>query len=203
MVLYGIFLASSEEILWFYQDGARTILPDAWDDFASLIPKSEQQDMLGAYQKLLRSEDSEVQLNAARHWSLWEGRALRLIPDADLIASFSEPDRALAQALIECHYMTNGCFLKRNQLVDGLQQIRNIPTVLVHGRYDLVCPVSTAWKLHKAWLQSSLIIVPDAGHSARELGIQKAIVEAIDKFTLLFNRARLVRCYGTCFRTLD
>ncbi len=185
MVLYGIFLASASEISWFYQAGANAILPDAWDEFCQMVPQDERSDMLKAYKRLLSDPDHSVRAEAARQWSMWEGRALRLIPDPYLIASFAEPDKAVAQAMIENHYMSNQCFLEENQLLNNIASIRSIPAKLVHGRYDMVCPVKTAWNLRRHWTAAELVIVPAAGHSAREEGIQQQLIDATNKFCQL------------------
>ena len=138
--------------------------------------------MVAAYYKMLTSSDPEAVALAARQWSLWEGRGLRLIPDAEHIASFTDPRTVVAQARIECHYMTNECFLAEDELIRNISAIQNIPCVLIHGRYDLICPVKTSWKMHKAWPQADLRIVPDAGHSAREPGIQQQIISSTNRF---------------------
>ena len=182
LILYGIFLGTAKEIEWFYQSGANAILPDAWEDYCRMIPENQRHEMVKAYYRLLNSDDSQVQLQAAHEWSMWEARGLRLIPDPAHIASFVEPEKALAQARIECHFMTNHCFLQSDQIINNISIIRHIPCLLIHGRYDLVCPVATAWTLHKSWPESKLIIVADAGHSAREPGIQKQIVLASNRF---------------------
>jgi proline iminopeptidase len=183
MVLRGIFLCRPSEIDWFYQRGASAIFPDVWEEFLKVIPEGERGDMLGAYYRRLTSEDESVQLEAARAWSIWEGSTSKLIPDQGLIDTFGDPHKALSLARIEAHYFINNSFFETdNYLVENIGRIRHIPCVIVQGRYDVVCPAESAWELHRAWPESELIIVPDAGHSITEPGIISALVEATDRF---------------------
>ncbi len=182
LILYGIFLGTACEIEWFYQSGANMILPDAWEDFCRPIAADQRHAMVQAYSRLLNGDDPVIRADAAHAWSMWEARGLRLVPDEAQIASFLEPERALAQARIECHYFSHNCFLQPDQIIDNISAIRHIPCVIIHGRYDLICPVVTAWSLHKAWPESSFSIVADAGHSAREPGILSEIVAATNRF---------------------
>ncbi len=185
LVLRGIFLCRPQEIRWFYEvgQGASAIFPDKWEEYVKVIPESERGDMINAYYRRLTSDDESVRLQAARAWSVWEGSALKLLPDQKLIDEFSEPDKALALARIECHYFVNNCFFETdNYLLDHVDRIRHIPAVIVHGRYDIICPVMNAWDLHRAWPEASLNIIPDAGHAATEPGIASALVDATDSF---------------------
>jgi proline iminopeptidase len=183
LILRGIFLCRLKEIRWFYQDsaGAGAIFPDVWEQFYELIPEPERHDMLHAYHRRLTSEDEALRLEAARRWSIWEGSALKLLPDQQLIDEFSSPEMALAR--IECHYFVNNCFFDTdNYLVENVGKIRHIPAVIVQGRYDIVCPMMSAWELHRAWPEAEFVIIPDAGHSVTEPGIASALVEATDQF---------------------
>ena len=185
LVLRGIFLCRPKEIRWFYEDsqGASAIFPENYEAYLSLIPEAERGDMIGAYYRQLTSDDEAVRLEAAKAWALWEGSALRLSPDQKLIEDFTEPDKALAVARIECHYFINNCFFETdNYLLENIDRIRHIPAVIVHGRYDVVCPVMSAWDLHRAWPEAELKIIPDAGHAATERGIADALVRATDGF---------------------
>jgi proline iminopeptidase len=183
LVLRGIFLLREQEIRWFYQSGASALFPDAWEQYVAPIPERERGDLLSAYYKRLTASDAGVQLEAARAWSVWEGSTSRLLPDPNLIARFGAESFALAFARIECHYFVNkGFFRKDRQLLEDVGKIRQIPAVIVQGRYDVVCPMESAWALHRAWPEAQLVVVPDAGHSANEPGIAKALVEATDKF---------------------
>ena len=185
LVLRGIFLCRPKEIRWFYEEsqGASAIFPDNWEEYLQLIPEAERGDMINAYYRRLTSDDEKVRLEAAKAWALWEGSALKLLPDAKLIEDFTEPDKALAVARIECHYFVNNCFFETdNYLLEHVDRIRHIPAVIVHGRYDIVCPVMNAWDLHRAWPEAELKIIPDAGHAATERGIADALVRATDSF---------------------
>lgn len=185
LVLRGIFLCRQKEIRWFYQDstGAGAIFPDVWEQFFNLIPEAERGDMLSAYHRRLTSDEEAVRLQAAKIWSVWEASALKLIPDQDLVDQFSEPQMALALARIECHYFVNNCFFDTdNYLVENVGKIRDIPAVIVQGRYDIVCPMMSAWELHRAWPEAEFRVIPDAGHSVNEPGIASTLIEATDKF---------------------
>lgn len=183
LVLRGIFLLRKKEIDWFYQKGADAIYPDAWERYWNHIPVEEQGDMVTAYYKRLTSPVKETQLAAAKAWSVWEGATSRLFPDNSMIDSYESDDFATAFARIECHYFTHKGFFDRDDyLLHNVGKIRHIPTVIVQGRYDVVCPMDSAWALHRAWPEAELIVVPDAGHSAYEPGISKALVSATDRF---------------------
>jgi len=183
LVLRGIFLCRPKEIKWFYQDGASWIFPDVWEQFVSVIPGPERGDMVTAYYRRLTSEDPEVRLQAARAWSIWEGSTSKLFQDAHLIEEFSDAEFATAFARIECHYfMHNAFFETENFLIENVGRIRHIPAVIVQGRYDVVCPITSAWELHRAWPEADLQIISDAGHSASEPGTINALVLATDKY---------------------
>ena len=185
LVLRGIFLGRQNETHWLYEDGqgASAIFPDAWEQFVNVIPESERGDMIGAYYRLLTSDDAAVRAETARAWSLWEATALKLIPDQKLIDEFTEPETAIAIARIECHYFMNNCFFEMdNFLIENVDRIRHIPSVIVHGRYDIICALRNAWDLHRAWPEAKLEIIPDAGHSVLEPGITDALVRATDSF---------------------
>jgi proline iminopeptidase len=186
LVLRGIFLLRPEEIRWFYQEGCSWIYPDAWEQYLEPIPVTERNDLVAAYYKRLTSQDARVRQAAARAWSIWEGATSKLMPSADLVKRFSEDKFAEAFARIECHYFVNqGFFTKPNQLLADVQRIRKIPGVIVQGRYDVVCPIRSAWDLHRAWPEADLQIVPDAGHAASEPGILSRLIEAADRFAAL------------------
>jgi proline iminopeptidase len=183
LVLRGIFLCRPKEIRWFYQEGASAVYPDAWEHYVKVIPEAERADLLGAFHRRLTSDDEAVRLEAARAWSVWEGSTSKLYPDEDFIAHFGDPQFALAFARIECHYFMNNAFFETdNYLIENVGRIRHIPAVIVQGRYDVVCPLMSAWELHRAWPEADLQIIPDAGHSALEPGTRSALVEATDRF---------------------
>ena len=183
LVLRGIFLLRKSEIDWFYQAGASALYADAWEDYLAPIPEAERGDLLHAYHRRLTSDDPKVRQEAARAWSVWEGRTSCLAPNEDLIARTAGDDFSLAFARIECHYFVNAGFMHpESQLLDEVAKIRHIPAVIVQGRYDVVCPMENAWALHRAWPEADLRIVGDAGHSAFEPGILSELVDATDRF---------------------
>ena len=182
MVLRGIFLCRDEELQWFYQDGASRIFPDHWEQFIAPIPAEERDDLLHAYHRRLTSDDESVRQQAAKTWSIWEGVTSKLYQDDKAQEKFGDPQFSLAFARIESHYFVNHAFLKPNQLLNDVPKIRHIPGVIVQGRYDVVCPITSAWDLHRAWPEADLQIVPDAGHSISEPGIIDRLVAATDRF---------------------
>lgn len=183
LILRGIFLTRRKELRWFYQYGASEIFPDYWERYRDEIPEDERGDMISAYHKRLTSEDETVRLSAARAWSVWEGATSKLYPDKDLMEHWEGEHEALSLARIECHYfMNNSFFPSENYLIENAGKIQGIPTVIVQGRYDVVCPITSAWDLHKALPDAELIVVPDAGHSVSEPGITSALVTAMDRF---------------------
>jgi proline iminopeptidase len=182
LVLRGIFMLRRQEISWFYQHGASEIFPDRWAHFLAPIPKAERGDLVSAYHRRLTSEDEAVRLEAARAWSVWEGSTSFLRSNESATQEFGEAHHALAMARIECHYFVNGGFMEEGQLIANVNRIRNVPAIIVQGRYDVVCPAVSAWELHQAWPQSDLKIVPDAGHSAFEPGNAHELVMATDHF---------------------
>ncbi len=186
LILRGIFLVRKKEIHWFYQEGASKIFPDNWQSFVAPIPIEKRNNLLEAYYNLLIGEDSSKKIEAAKAWSTWEGSTVRLIQDKDFIGDFSDEKFAEAFARIECHYfMNNAWFDSDNHLIENVDKIRHIPAVIVHGRYDIICPVENAWELHQAWPESELHIIPDAGHSIFEEGIKDKILEYTEKFSSL------------------
>jgi proline iminopeptidase len=181
LVLRGVFLLRRFELEWFYQDGASRLFPDAWEGFLEPIPVDERPDLIAAYHRRLFGSDADEQLRAARAWSTWEKSVSFFAPPDD-----EEPDSdefALAFARIENHYFVNGGFLAREtQLLDDVGRIRHIRAVIVQGRYDVVCPLRSAWDLHRAWPESELVINPRAGHSALDPENTAALVAACDRF---------------------
>ncbi len=181
LILRGIFLCRREEIRWFYQEGASWAFPDYWADFIAPIPAAERSDLVHAYYKRLTGADAAVRQECARAWSLWEGRTANLVPRAAVVDFFGSAHTALSLARIECHYFVHDAFLDA-PILSRMDRIADIPGVIVHGRYDLICPLRNAWELHAAWPSSRLVVVPDAGHSATEPGILSALLDATDRF---------------------
>ncbi len=185
LVLRGIFLLRKSEIDWFYQNGASTLFPDYWEDFLAPIPEAERGDLVSAYYKRLTSSDAAVRSAAAKAWSVWEGRTSCLIPNEGLVERMEADAFAEAFARIECHYFMHGGFLDEARALlhpERVAKIRKIPAVIVQGRYDVVCPMTSAWDLHRAWPEADLRVVRDAGHSAFEPGIASELVAATARF---------------------
>lgn len=186
LVLRGIFLCRKEEIEWFYQKGCDLIFPDLWEDYVNVIPPEERGNMVAAYYKRLTSPDEKTRLRAAKAWSTWEGSTIKLLPDPETIAAFGADDMSVSIARIECHYFMNDAFFEvEDQLVKNVGRIRHIPAEIIHGRYDVVCPVKNAWDLSKAWPEAHLEIIKDAGHAADEPGIADSLIRATEKFKTL------------------
>ena len=183
LVLRGIFLFDQYEVDWLYKEGgASAIYPDAWEEFVGLIPEGERGDLVEAYRRRLTSDDQAAQLTAAKAWSKWEGVTVTLLPNAHVIEEFTSPDKAIAIARIENHYMANGGWLEEGQLLRGAEKLRSIPGVIVQGRHDSCTPPKAAWALKKAWPEVELNIVPDGGHLFNEPGILDGLIRASDAF---------------------
>ena len=183
LVLRGIFMLRKAEIDWFYQQGASAIFPDRWEGYLAAIPKRERGDLVAAFHRRLTSRSQATRLAAARAWSTWEAATSFLHTNEDNVDKWGEEEFAIAVARIECHYFVNKGFLEReDQLLRGVRRIRHIPAVIVQGRYDVVCPMMTAWELHRAWPEADFRVVPDAGHSALEPGITHELVSATDRY---------------------
>ena len=183
LVLRGIFLLRRSEIAWFYQQGTSELFPDQWEHYIAPIPEAERHDFVTAFYRRLTSEDKAEQVAAARAWSIWEAATSFLHSNDENVRKWGEADFATAVARIECHYFVNrGFFDRDDQLLRNIAPIRHIPAVVVQGRYDVVCPMRTAWDLHRAWPEADFRVVQDAGHSAFEPGITHELVTATDRF---------------------
>ena len=180
LVLRGIFLSRPSEIDWFLY-GMRAIFPERWRAFAEFLPADERDDLLNNYLKRLVDPDPAVHLPAAQAWSTYEGGCSTLLPSPETVAAFGEDGMALSLARIEAHYFANRIFLPEGALLEGVARIRDIPAAIIQGRYDVVCPIATADDLHRAWPEADYRIVPDAGHSAMEPGIRRALVTAMER----------------------
>lgn len=183
LVLRGIFLLRKKELAWFYQSGASAIFPNEWQHFLAPIPDAERADLLLAYHRRLTGTDRKVQLEAARAWAIWEGATSSLWPNRERASQFGATDFALALARIEAHYFVNGGFFDDEEaLLGSVALLRDVPAVIVQGRYDVVCPIETAWELHQRWPEAGFRVVVDAGHSAYEPGITAELIAATDQF---------------------
>ena len=178
LILRGIFLCRPKEIEWFYQQGAHRIFPDYWEDYVRVIPQEERSEMVSAFYKRLTGANELQRMRAAKAWSVWEGRTATLMGRKEVVDHFESSHVALSLARIECHYFMNNAFLEENQILRDAKKLKEIPGVIVHGRYDMVCPIESAWDLHKAWPEAELRIIKNAGHAASEPGIIDALVQA-------------------------
>ena len=180
-VLRGVFLGRKQEVDWFLH-GLAAIFPDAHAAFTGFLPEPERADVLGNYLRRLTHPDPEVHAPAARAWSIYEGSCSTLLPSPDTVASFAQDRSALGLARIEAHYFANGLFLPPEGLLAGMHRLAAIPGEIVQGRYDMICPPRTAFELAAAWPSARLTVVPDAGHSALEPGVRRALVGAVERF---------------------
>jgi proline iminopeptidase len=178
LILRGIFLCRQCDRDWLYKDGANRVFPDYWEDFVRAIGDTEPDDLVRAYHERLTGEDELARMAAAKAWSAWEGNCSKLRPSADAMAKFTKPHNALALSRIETHFFLNHGFMEENQILANMEAIAHIPGRIIHGRYDMVCPLDNAHALHQLWPGSELHIVRDAGHSASEPGTVDALVRA-------------------------
>ncbi|NNC71833.1 MAG: prolyl aminopeptidase [Sphingomonadaceae bacterium] len=182
LILRGIFTFTEGEIAWYYQFGVSQMFPEKWERFLAPIPAAEREDLLNAYNRILTGDDEKAQLEAAKAWSTWEGETITLLPDPEFSAQFGDGHYALAFARIENHYFVNNAWLEENQLLRDAGKLRSIPGAIVHGRYDMPCPVRNAYALHKAWPEAEYHIVEGAGHAWSEPGILDQLIRATDRF---------------------
>lgn len=182
LVLRGIFLCRPSEIDWFLY-GLRAFYPEVWERFAGHLPQDERGDLLANYYKRLIDPDPTVHMPAAKAWSIYEGSCSTLLPSPETVAHFSEDVVALGLARIEAHYFSHDIFLPPNALLENAHRLRDIPGVIVQGRYDAVCPAVTAYELARAWPDAQYVVVPDAGHSVWEPGIRRALMRALADFS--------------------
>ena len=180
-ILRGIFLGLRKELDWFLY-GMKTVFPENWNQLVAELTEAECGDILSAYYQRLMSNDPAVYLPAARAWSAYEGACSTLIPSPETVSAFSNDALAYALAKIEAHYFVNDLFIEEGALLKNIDKIRDVPAVIIQGRYDMVCPITTANELHEAWPEAEYVIVPDAGHSAMEPGIRAALVRASERF---------------------
>lgn len=181
LILRGIFLCRPSEIKWFYQEGASQLFPDVWEEYLKPIPPQDRSDLVAAYYQRLTHENHEIRLEAAKAWSKWEAATSRLYVDPSAIDEFDDPEFALSFARIECHYFINNAFYDTdNWLLENIQKIRHLPCWIVQGRYDVVCPMRSAWDLHRAWPEAHFTVVADAGHAAAEPGTRSALISATE-----------------------
>lgn len=181
MIVRGIFLSRQKDLDWFYKDGANRVFPDAWTDLIKPVRENMRNDLITAYDKLLHSNNDLQRMSAAKAWSAWEGHCATLRPNTNVLDHFTDTHTAVSLALIEVHYFKHHSFLEENQILRDMDRIKHIPGMIVHGRYDMICPLDNATDLHHEWVNSELQIIRDAGHSAAEAGITDALVRATDE----------------------
>lgn len=182
LVLRGIFTLRRDELLWYYQHGASLLFPDKWERFLAPIPRLERDDLMSAYHRRLTSADHETRLRAAKAWAQWEGETITLLPEPEVSNTFYNDDYALAFARIENHYFVHGGWMEEGQLIRDVGKLRDIPAVIIQGRYDVACPAATAWDLHKAWPEAEFIMVEGAGHAFSQPGILHHLIMTTDRF---------------------
>lgn len=179
LILRGIFLNRQQDMDWLFNGaGANAIFPDYWEDFLQTIPTEKHHDLVPAYYELLTGEDEVTRMAAAKAWATWEARCSTLLPNAHVVEALQSPHTAMSLARIEAHYFVNNCFLENNFILNNVEKLKNIPGIIVHGRYDIVCALENAWLLHQAWPNSQLNIIRDAGHASIEPGIIDGLVRA-------------------------
>lgn len=185
LVLRGIFLCRKKEIDWFYElGGASKIYPDYWQDFIAPVPEGKRNDIVNTYYQIFTGSNEIARLAAAKAWSIWEGKTATLTAKKEVIDHFSHTHTALSVALIECHYFVNNAFLEPDQIIRNVDVIRHIPAYIVQGRYDMICPMESAWELHQAWPEAEFNIIPEAGHAAAEAGITSALVAIMNRLAV-------------------
>lgn len=187
MILRGIFLCRDQELDWIYGGDAARFYPEEWQEFASLIPENERDNLLRAYHQRLTGGNELARMAAAKAWAKWEAKTSAIQPSKTVLQSFTEPHTAMSLSRIEAHYFMNKGFLEENQILNNINKLENIPGTIVQGRYDMVCPMQSAYELYQAWPKSELDIIPDAGHSATERGIIDALIRATTHYGKLFD----------------
>lgn len=188
MILRGIWLGINADRDWFYSpEGVAKIFPDYWEDFVSILPKDQRHRPMYEYYDLLTSANEVARMGAAENWVRWEARCAKLNIDPSYIEAITAPHNALSVARLECHYFINNCFLDPDQILSRMDSIQHIPAIILHGRYDMVCLLENAWRLHKAWAESKLFIVPNSGHSATEPEMLNALILATQKIATDFS----------------
>lgn len=182
MILCSIYLARDKDTRWFCGGGgAQRVFPDHWQELLKILPPDQRRNPMVAYHQLLHGENEVLRMKAAEAWTTWESRCARLVPDADYIARRTHPHAALAYSRIESHYLHQRYFIAPNQILRHMREIKHIPSILVHGRQDMICLFEGAWKLHQAWSKSQLFIIPAAGHSSSEPAMLNALIQATEQ----------------------
>ena len=187
LTLRGIFLCRKNELSWFYQKGASEIFPEEFDLYQSIIPQNERKDLIKAFHKRLTSQDSDERAKAANAWTRWEMSTSYLMPKELSIKKASNNSFSDSFARIECHYFVNNIFLDENYILKNTNKLSGIPVSIVQGRYDVVCPMRSAWDLSKSLPSSELYVVDNAGHSMKEIGITNKLIELTNELAISFS----------------
>lgn len=182
LILRGIYMLTKPELDWYYQFGVSQMHPEKWENFIAPIPKEERHDMIGAYRKRLTGDDKDIQIEAAKAWSVWEGETITLMPNSDLTTHFSDGHFALAFARIENHFFAHSGWLEEGQLLKNAHKLKGIPGAIIHGRYDMPCPAKYAYELHKAWPDAEFHLIEGAGHAFDEPCILDKLIRATERF---------------------
>jgi len=188
MILRGAFLSRECDYRWLYQNGACHVFPDYWQEFILPIPEEERDNLVAAYYKRLSGEDEIARMNAAKHWSQWEGQCATLNPNKAVFERFTNAHTAVSLARIETHFFMHQCFIEQNQILRDMFKLEGIPSIIVHGRYDMICTLDNSYLLNRAWPGSELQVVRDAGHSAAEPGITDVLVNAAESMAKLLSK---------------
>jgi proline iminopeptidase len=186
LVLRGIFLGTKRDINWIYQEGVSRFYPDHWEDYVAPVSAGERDNLLAAYGRRINGTDELARMGAAKAWSRWEADCSSLHPNPRLVKHLTDPHRAMARCKIGVHYYLNNCFLEDNQIIRDASVLKDIPGIIVHGRYDMLCPVQNAHDLHTAWPISQVFLVREAGHSATEHALIDALIRATRDMALRF-----------------
>ncbi|MDY0242703.1 MAG: prolyl aminopeptidase [Rhodospirillaceae bacterium] len=182
LILRGVYTVTKAELDWYYRFGVSEMFPEKWERFQAPVPEAERGDMIAAYRKRLTSQDAAIRMEAAKAWTIWEGETITLLPEAETSDKFSDGSFALAFARLENHYFTHHCWLEEGQLLRDAGKLRGIPGAIIHGRYDMPCPVRTAYDLHRAWPDAAFHLVEGAGHAGSEPGILDRLIRETDRF---------------------
>lgn len=182
LIVRGIFTLRRVELDWFYEGGAAALFPDLWENYLAPIPPHERNSLMRAYHRALTNPDPAVHVPAGVAWTTWESSTITLLRRPELVEANQDPAYAVAFARIENHFFMNGGWMSDGQLIENASVLKEVPGVIIQGRYDVCTPPMTAWDLHRAWPKADFVMVPDAGHAFDEPGILDALIAATDRF---------------------
>lgn len=185
LILRGIFLSRANELAWFLGE-VKSFYPESWESFLSFLPKNEQSNPLQAYAIRVFSDNMKIAVPAASEWNAYESSIMSLLPRTNLVPTTTPAEVEVSRARIQIHYILNKCFVGDRDLLNEVKALPKIPTTIIQGRYDMVCPPITAWELKNVMPHAKFLMVSDAGHSAMETGITSALIEATEAFKLSY-----------------